>query len=148
MRFRTKFAWVQFAGAILWLGLSYSWSHNTHATSGIRSSYLLGGIFWLFLALSCVMNYFFTWWDINDSGLTQRRLWSTRTIPWNEITRIAPWQPNSKPMPKWLAVEYARPAPMSDRGQLLIQPADRNALVRALRTHAPQADFDFFPIEI
>ena len=110
MRFRTKFAWVQFAGAILWIGLSYSWSHNTHATSGIRSSYLVGGIFWLFLALSCIVNYFFTWWDVDDSGLTQRRLWKTRTIPWNEITHIGPWQPNSKPIPQWLA-QSNTPAP-------------------------------------
>ena len=55
-------------------------------------------------------------------------------------------QPNNKPLHNWLAVNYARPSPISDRGELILfKPADRNALVRALRTHAPQADFDFFP---
>jgi hypothetical protein len=148
MRFRSRFAWVQFAGAILWIGLSDSWFHKPNAPPGIRSAYLIAGVFWLFIALSCIANFCFAWWQVDDTGLTQRRLWKTRTIPWNEITRIGPWQPNSKPMPQWLAVEYARSAPMSDRGELLIQPADRNTLVRALRAHAPQADYEIVPLEI
>jgi hypothetical protein len=148
MRFHTKFAWVQFAGAILWVGLSYLWFHKPTAGQGIRSAYFIGGICWLFSALSCIANYFFTWWEVSDSGLTQRRLLRVRTIPWNEITRIGPWQPGKKPNLQWLAVDYVRPAPMSDRGELLIHPADRNALVQALRTHAPQADFEFIRLEI
>jgi hypothetical protein len=108
----------------------------------------MAGVFWLFIALSCIANYCFTWWGVDDFGLTQRRLWSTRTIPWNEITHIGPWQPNSKPNYQWLSVDYARAAPMSDRGQLLIQPTDRDALVKALRTRALQAEFEFFPVEI
>jgi hypothetical protein len=148
MRFRTKFAWVQFASAILWVGLSYLWLRKPSAAPGIRSTYLMAGVFWLFTALSCIASYCFNWWEISDSGLTQRRFWSVRTVPWNEITRIGPWHPGKKPNPHWLVVDYVRPAPMSDRGELLIQLADRNALVRALRSHAPHADFEFIPFEI
>jgi hypothetical protein len=144
MLFRSRFAWLQLASGLIWTGLSFSWFHK-HPHDGIGQAYLLTGILQLFIAASCIASYFFVWWRIDDSGLTQRRLWGARTVPWNEITRIGPWQPNSKPIARWLSVEYARHAPLSDCGELLIQPADRNALVRALRAHAPQADYEILP---
>lgn len=141
MLFRSRFGWLQLFMALTWVTLSFAW-FRIHPHEFLGQAYLVLGILQLLIA---VATYFFVWWRIDDSGLTQRRLFSTRTIPWNEITRIGPWQPHSKPMPQWLAVEYARPAPMSDRGELLIQPADRNTLVRTLRAHAPQADFEILP---
>jgi hypothetical protein len=144
MLFRSRFTWVQLvqlATALIWIPLSFTWFHK-HPHDAIGQAYLLVGILQFFIAAYCIAAYFFVWWRIDDSGLTQRRLFSTRTIPWNEITRIGPWQPNTKPIPQWLSVEYARSAPLSDRGELLIQPADRNTLVRTLRTHAPQADYE------
>jgi Bacterial PH domain len=147
MLVRSRFAWLQLATAVIWIALSLSGFHK-HPHDGIGHGYLLLGILQLFIASYYIAGYFFVWWRIDDSGLTQRRIFNTRTVPWNEITRIGPWQPNGKPIPQWLAVEYARPAPMSDRGQLLIQPTDRYALVRALRAHAPQADYEILPLEI
>jgi hypothetical protein len=144
MLFRSKFGWPQLATAIMWATLSFAWFHK-HPHDSIGQLYLLLGIVQFLIAIT---TYFFVWWRIDDSGLTQCRLFSTRTVPWNEITRIGPWQPNGKPIPQWLAVEYARPAPMSDCGQILIQPTDRYALVRALRAHAPQADYEILPLEI
>jgi hypothetical protein len=147
MLFRSRFAWLQLAGALPWIPLSFVWFHK-HPDDGIGQAYLLLGILQLLIAAYCIAGYFFVWWRIDDSGLTQRRLWNACTIPWNEITRIGPWRPNNKPIPQWLAVEYSRPAPLSDRGELLIQPADRYALARALRAHAPQAEYEILPLEI
>jgi hypothetical protein len=141
MLFRSKFTSLQLLAALLWIGLSFAWFHK-HPHELIGQAYLLLGILQLGIAIT---TYFFVWWRIDESGLTQRRLFSNRTIPWNEITRIGPWQPHSKPIPQWLSVEYSRSAPMSNRGELLIQPADRNTLVRTLRTHAPKADYEILP---
>ena len=123
------------------MGLSFAWFHK-HPHDRIGQLYLLLGIVQLIVAIA---TYFFIWWRIDDSGLTQRRLFSTRTIPWNEITRIGPWRHNNKPIPNWLSVEYARPAPLSDRGELLFQPAKCFFLVRALRARAPQAEYEVLP---
>jgi hypothetical protein len=126
------------------MGISFSWFRK-HTHDGTGQAYLLVGILQLLMAAYCIAAYFFVWWRIDDSGLTQRRLWSIRTVPWNEITRIGPWLHNNKPIPHWLSVEYARPAPLSDRGELLFQPADCFALARTLRAHAPQAEYEILP---
>lgn len=106
------------------------------------------GITQAVLAAVCALSYFSTWWEIGDAGLVQRQFWSTRTIPWNEITRVGPWSPTNKPMRGWLEVAYSRPAPMSDRGNLRIRPVESESLVRALRTHATHADFEVSVAEI
>jgi hypothetical protein len=148
MRFRTKFAWPMFAASFLWTGLSLAWVHKPMAALGLRSAYLILGIVQMCTVIFMIAHYIFTWWAVEDAGLVQHRLWSTRITPWSEIIRVGPWVPNKKPINNWLAVDYMRAAPISDRGELLFQPADRDALVRALRTHVPQADFEFIPIEI
>ena len=116
MRFRTKFQGVQFASAAVWIGLSCAWLHKPNADLAIRGAYLIAGVIWLFVGIISLASYFLTWWEIDDAGLTQRRLWSKRIVPWSEVSRVGPWQPGRKPMPNWLAVDYARSAPMSDRG--------------------------------
>jgi hypothetical protein len=141
MLFRSRFGWLQLAIAILWAAFCFAWFHK-HPHELIGQFYLLLGILQLLITAA---TYFFVWWRIDDSGLTQRRLFSTRTIPWNEITRIGPWRHNDKPIPKWLAVEYSRTAPISDCGELLIQPEDPFAVARALRAHAPQAEYEILP---
>jgi hypothetical protein len=79
---------------------------------------------------------------VTEEALVQHRYRSNRTIAWSEITRIGPWQPGKKPQYNWLEVSYARAAPISDRGNLLIQPEDKDSLLRALRAHAPKAAFE------
>jgi len=148
MRFRTKFAWLQLGSGIVWMAVSYLWIHKPSAAPGVRGAYLIAGLIWMSLSILSVASYHFTWWEISDAGLIQKRLWSTRTIPWSEIICVGPWQPGKRPNYAWLEVGYARSAPMSDRGTLLIQPAERDALVHQLRARAPQADFDFFPFEL
>jgi hypothetical protein len=159
MRFRVKFQGHQLAAAVVWLGVSCAWIHKPNADPAIRGAYLVSGVLWLLIGISCLANYFFTWLEIDAVGLIQRRLWSVRVVPWNEITRVGPWQPGKIPAnsrrqrssprysANWLSVDYARAAPMSDRGELVFQPAERDALVSALRAHASEADFDLFPVK-
>jgi hypothetical protein len=141
MLFRTRFGWLQLLMALTWATLSFAWFHK-HSHDRLGQAYLILGILQLLIV---TVTYFFVWWRVDDSGLTQRRLFSTRTIPWNEITRIGPWHHNNKPIPRWLSVEYARPAPLSERGELLLQPANCFFLVRALRVRAPQAEYEILP---
>jgi hypothetical protein len=147
VRFRSKFALLQLVAALLWTGIGFL-SFHKHPHDAIGQFYLFLGILQLFIASYMVASYFFAYWLIDNSGLTQHRLWNSRTIPWNEVTHIGPWGSGNKPSYNWIKVEYARTAPLSDRGRLLIQPADRDALVRALRTRAPQANVEFIPFEI
>src|ERR1700739_1113399 len=55
---------------------------------------------------------FFTYWDFGSDVLRERRLWRTKTIPWAEVTYVGPWESASS---KWVAIEYERKAPLSDR---------------------------------
>ena len=141
MRFRGKFKWLQLSASILWLVMCLLWFHK-HPHDGIGQAYLLLGILQLSIATAQVTSYFFTWWDVTEEALVQHRYRSERTIPWSEITRIGPWHPGKKPQYNWLEVSFARAAPISDRGNLLIQAEDQDSLLRALRAHAPQAAFE------
>jgi hypothetical protein len=146
MRFRAKFQWLQVTTAILWIGLSYAWIHRATAPPGLRVTYLLTGIVQLFALLFYVAMYV-TSWEIDEDALVQRRLWSARRVPWDEIARIGPSYIGKNPKRTWVEVEYARSAPMSERGTLLLQPEDRDGLIQELRSHAPQAEFEPFPVK-
>ena len=82
---------------------------------------------------------FLTYWDFESDGLRERRLWRTKTIPWAEVTYVGPWESASS---KWVAIEYERKAPLSDRGRVIVTPARRKAFIAALRQFAPQAEFE------
>jgi hypothetical protein len=141
MRFRTKFAWLQFANPVLMAGLSFASFHkHSHDSSG--QAFHVAGIVLICLAAFYVIAYFFYWSDVSDSGLVQQRLWNTQTIPWSEITRVAPWRPD-KPSLQQIEIDYVRAGPMSDHGSLVVQPAMRDAFVLELRAHAPQAAFEY-----
>jgi hypothetical protein len=100
----------------------------------------------LLLAALLVGSYLSFSWELGESGLTQRHLWSTRTIPWDEVTRVG-IRGDAKRTRGCLILDYARRGPMSERGELRIQAVETDALVRALRDHAPQAEFDLLPAE-
>jgi hypothetical protein len=142
MRFRSKLAWVPLATAMLYLGISFGGWKRHHAT-GIREAYVATCFLWGSLGLFSLASYFLVWWDLDDTGITQRRLWSRKFVPWHEITHIGPWQPGKKPIYNTVAIDYLRTAPLSDRGSFLIQqPSQRDALLASLHSHAPQAIFD------
>lgn len=142
MRFRAKFAlidwaWLAIAAFVLVLLLS--------GPRRAKDSLVWYGFLILLFAAIRVVLYFFLWWDTTPGGLRERRLWSTRTIPWTEITGVAPWpdgQAGGRAHRDSLAIEYARAAPLSDQGRLIANPADREGFLREVRRHAPQASFE------
>ena len=139
MRFRQKFPIAQIVTAGIWIVLSGLWLHKPHAIAGIRSAYALTGFAWLFVLSMALACYFFIWWDIADDGITERRLWRTKFIPWDEVYRIGIWRPLNKTIGNTLEIEYARTGPMSDRGSLILLPTKRQSFLNAFRTHAPRA---------
>jgi hypothetical protein len=83
-------------------------------------------------------------WEVGEGGLVQRHFWSERTILWGEVTGVRQWG-KAKRTGRCLVLNYARTGPMSERGELRIKPVEFDALVRALRDHAPQAEYDLLP---
>lgn len=146
MRFRSKFEWPLVGVCTIWIGLCVAWFHK-QPYEAIGWAYLLIGIIYSLLLALLVGSYLSFSWQVDESGLVQRHFWSERTIPWSEITRVGRWGKR-----KWtrdcLVLAYARSGPMSDRGEVRIQPIEYDALIRALREHAPQAEFDLLPAEI
>ena len=71
--------------------------------------------------------------------MKERRLWQTREVPWIEVTQVGPaFKRNSE----FLAIDFARSAPMSDRGTITANPIDMKEFVAALRRFAPQSSFE------
>jgi hypothetical protein len=135
MKFRTKFGlqgWV-----LVSLGVLYSCMWST------RRGNLLGILAAGFVLQALVrgLSHAFYYWELNADGLRQRNFWRVKTIPWEEVTWVGsaiPKQPSSG----FLQVDYARPAPMSDRGQIRANPDNREQFIRTMRKYAPQATFE------
>jgi hypothetical protein len=136
MRFHTKLGPVQAVLSLIpALLFGYSWMFG----SAHRSAEGLIALFWLVSAAAWLSMRFFTYWDLDRDALRARGLWTTRVIPWSEVTYIGPWESAKS---KWIVVEYQRRAPLSDRGRILATPARRADFVAALRQFAPQAQFE------
>ncbi len=146
VRFKSKFEWPVLAASVLWFGLCLAWFHK-QPHEAIGWAYLCMGIIQFIVSAFIISSYFSFWWEIGESGLVQRHFWSKRTIRWNEVTLVRQWG-KKKRMSDCLILAYARTGPMSDRGELRIQPVEFDALVRALRDHAPQAEFDLLPAAV
>ncbi len=138
MRFRAKFAfldwaWVSMAGfaALLFL------SGPRHAGQALRYYALM----MIFFAASRILLHVFIFWEITPSSLRERRLWTTRTVPWKEITAVIPW-PDTRPNHDYVAIEFARAAPLSSRGTIIANPGDHNEFLSALRRYACNARFE------
>jgi hypothetical protein len=143
MRFRAKFEWPLMASSMVWAGLCLAWFHKEpHAAIGW--AYLLIGFVWLLLVALLVSSYLSFSWEVGEGGLVQRHFWSERTILWGEVTGVRQWG-KAKRTGRCLVLNYARTGPMSERGELRIKPVEFDALVRALRDHAPQAEYDLLP---
>lgn len=135
MRFRAKFALVDWAWLAVAAFVSVLFLSGPHrAASNLRYYALMMVLF----AAARVLLHFFIFWEITSAGLYERRLWTTRTIPWQEITAIAPW-PESRPNRDYIAIEFARSAPLSNRGSVIASPEHREDFLTELRRRAPQA---------
>ncbi len=136
MRFRAKF------GALGWCWVGLACFVVVLLCSGLRA----GGfgdfaVLIVLFAMQRVLLHAFTYWDVLSDCLRERRLWNTREVAWREVQHVGGWRP-SQPSSDSLAIDFARPAPLSDRGSIIAHPEDRSAFIAALRKFAPQAAFD------
>jgi hypothetical protein len=137
MRFRAKFDLLDvlyLALPLFMLVLLISEPH--HVDPFLR--YLT--VMWVVVGLVRVLSRIFIYWDVTPNGLRERRLWSARTIPWSEIASVTPW-PDGKPMRGSLAIDFARPAPLSSTGRVVANPNRLDEFLAELREHATQARF-------
>ena len=141
MRFRQRFPWLQIVPALLWIGLGATVATHKHAHAGTPFYEILGFI-WLFILAFTIAGYYLIWWDITEAGLTERRFWRTKLIPWDEIYRVGPWRPYKKHLSDTLEVEYARTGPLSDRGHFVLLPLERQGFISAVKARASQAIFE------
>jgi hypothetical protein len=134
MRFRARFGAVDYfwiAGLCLYIVIPFVMPHRRLHFADLP---------WIGVASFQILTKALTWWDLDSEGLRQRCLWYTKEISWREVFRVGGL--NSKPASRILAIDYARPAPMSDRGQILASPGDRAQFLAALHRFAPTADFE------
>jgi hypothetical protein len=137
MRFRAKFGSIgitSVALACFYLFLLLSTRHPEPLKRSFAAVFIL-------LASLKVLSRVFIYWDLKPTGLRERRMWHTREVPWQEIASVGSWNPK-QPASDCLAIDYARPAPLSDRGRILASPADRKQFIAAVRRFAPHAAFD------
>ena len=87
-----------------------------------------------------VLNFYrqyFTFWELGDDGLRQRRLWINTKINWQDVTRVVSlWSG-----PFDLKIEYERHGFGPKMGRILANPEDHDAFLASLRLFAPQAEF-------
>jgi hypothetical protein len=136
VRFRSKLGPPQAAFSIapaFLFGYGWLFGKSHRGADGLLA------LAWLACSATWFSVHAFTFWDFESSGLRERRLWKTTMIPWTEVTYIGPWQSAKS---KWIAVEYERKTPLSDRGRIVAIPARREAFIAALRQFAPQAQFE------
>jgi hypothetical protein len=93
---------------------------------------------WTIVASLFILHHIFIYWELDSDSLKERRFWNKKEVAWKEVTHVG----NSAPTSNFLAVDYARPAPMSDHGQIIANPEDRLQFIAALRRFAPNAEFD------
>jgi hypothetical protein len=75
-----------------------------------------------------------------DDGLCERRLWATRTIPWQEITTVGPW-PENRPNRRYVAIEFARSTPLSSQGTVIANPENHQAFLGRTAASRSQRPF-------
>jgi hypothetical protein len=138
MRYRSKVTatlWVSLCSALGWIVL------------GLLPR--AGGVHRLFAAAIALISLqtlalqIFSFWEIHPDGLYERRLWSTRTIPFSLITGVHQVTlDNGKLRPGWLGIDLDRAAPLAEHKPILLVPAHSGQFLSALRHAAPQATFD------
>lgn len=138
MRFRAKFALLDWAWLAIAAFAAFLFFSGPRRTSQTLHYYAL---MMIVFAATRVLLHLLIFWGITSAGFRERRLWSTRTILWQEITAIAPW-PENHPNRDYVAIEFARPAPLSIRGTLIASPGDRDSFLSALRHYACNARFE------
>jgi hypothetical protein len=135
MRFRAKFgildcAWLALGSFVV---LLYATGPH-HATRTLRAYVVV----WTAIIAVHLLLRAFIFWDVAADGLHVRRLWSSRTIPWNQIISVEPW-PDVRSVRGSIAIDFSSPAPLSTSGRVVAHPGRLDEFLAALRRYAPQA---------
>jgi hypothetical protein len=102
MRFREKFGIIRWTSIAMLCLVSVLSIH--------RPSLHTMAIQWIVLASIQALMQVFIYWDVDSSGLGERRLWKKRKIEWQEIVRVDAWI-TGKRSSNYLAIYYSHPAP-------------------------------------
>jgi hypothetical protein len=138
MRFRPKFGLMGW----LWVTLACMAVFFAAFGSGRPAGSLHGfsaAIFAL-LPLQQILLNRTHYWELDAASLRVNLLWNTKEIGWDEIKRVG--GSGGRAAANTLEVEYARAAPLSERGRVLANPQDRQQFIDALKRFAPQATFE------
>jgi len=138
IRFRAKFGWQGWFFVTLGILYTVQAVVDHHRGRDPLSGCVVA--IWIFNALVRVLTKLFRYWEVDASSLRVRNFWSTKEFPWDEVIWVGNYIP-SQPSSGFLQIDYARPAPLSERGHILANPEDRPAFLAALRQFAPQATF-------
>lgn len=142
MRFHSKIGLVGFLyliPAAIYVCLRVMESQHRMQIGHVPAAW--NGIIGLLFALTSVIwscQWIFIYWDFDASGVRERRLWRTTTVPWNEVTYIGPWASATL---KCIAIEYEK-APLSRSKRMVAAPIRRKAFIAAIRQFAPHAKFE------
>jgi hypothetical protein len=136
MKFRTKF------GALGWFSVSLAclYGYTVLLTGKSRSTLGISAAVWIAWAALRIFTYVFTYWEADITGLCRHGFFATRHIAWDDIEHVGGF--NGRASAAMWTVDDSREAPVSDRGQIMANPADRLEFIAALRKFAPQADFE------
>lgn len=103
-----------------------------------KTNDLISMCLWIMIALLTVLNRFFIFWDLDQTGLHAYRFWIRKDVAWAEITHVS----KHSYRPACLAIDWARPAPAWVFGRILAFPASHGQFLTLMRAFAPQAKFD------
>ena len=134
MRFRAKFGALDWCVVGMALFAIVLWLSGAHL--GVMTFLAV-----VPLASLRILSQLFIFWDVDGDFLRERRLWSTHQIPWHEVVYVGSWNPSWLES-DYLEIDYARPAPLSERGSVKANPEDRARFIASLHRFAPQADFE------
>jgi len=137
MKFRTKFGlldgWFWIVSACVW---DILWCFDRQSGNFSRIMAILATA----IAFLAVLGHFFLYWEVDSSGLCQRRFWSKKMIAWDKVTRVDEYTFAGLPS-EWLQVDYVRPTAKSGFNQVRPKPRNRQEFVEALHLFAPHAEF-------
>ncbi len=139
MRFRAKFGlmgwfWTMMACFYAYI-LLFRWRPTMFGVAVI-SIFLI--------ALLQIASRLSVHWYLDEVSLRVQSFGTRKEVVWAEVTHVGgqasliPGETSSA----CLRVDYARPAPMSEKGYILATPDDRPQFIAALRRFAPHATFE------
>lgn len=140
MRFLAKRRFFSAGISVLWLAMAgmYLVLWLIRFRSPHHFQYAFQAALWMVLALLNFFLYKSIYWELDDEGIREHKLWWTsQKTRWQDVMRVvSAWSSSYD-----LKIEYDRLGAGSNFGRILASPADRDQFLEAVRHFAPQAEF-------